>query len=78
MGSEKDTLEYLNNHLRTEFRDKYAAGWRVTTYTYFEDVEEPHQVQVSRAGSAAGNVTWTAAGLSPDLALEVAMVMTRD
>lgn len=78
MRSGEDTLDYLNEQLRTEFASRYAAGWRVTTYTYFEDVEEPHQIQVSKSGGGAGSVTWTAAGPSLELALEVAMVMTRD
>ncbi|CAA9542456.1 MAG: hypothetical protein AVDCRST_MAG43-255 [uncultured Thermomicrobiales bacterium] len=75
MGSKNDTLDYLNDQLRTEFLDRYAAGWRVTTYTCCEDVNEPHQIQVSKGGGGAGIVNWTAAGRSPELALEVAMVM---
>lgn len=78
VGSGKHTLEYLNDLLRTEFLDQYAAGWRVTTYTYYADVEEPHQIQVNKGGADAGGITWTAAGPSLEQALEVAMVMTRD
>ncbi len=78
VGSYRDTLAYLNDQLKSEFPDQYVAGWRVTTSTYFPDVEESHQIQVSTGGGNAEGVARTAAGPSLDLVLEVAMVMARD
>ena len=77
MDSEKDTVEYLNDQLRNQSPDHYAEGWRVVKYAHYEDVEEAHQIQVSRGEDGADSVGWTAAGRAPDKALKVAIMMMR-